>query len=370
MPAPRATFLLGFLLSVLVGLGLIILAVKLPLYLRIQTAPTVPSTITKQFTWTPPDNFPPGSYKAQIVAEDDAGGRTTREVEIVVEAPGEGEVLPGDLNRDGVVNIDDLTLVTSNFGRTASEASDQRADANADGIINIDDLNIVTSNFGRERISSGAFSVVDTNRDGTLTAEELTAALRRLTAAWGKKTGEAGFDTPLDFDQSGVISGNDLDEILRLVSSMSTPEQRRLKAFQTIDQNQDYTLTAAEMINALRGFRAALGKKEGDEGFDPKYDFNNSGGVAVNDLAFIRELRPQLAELEQRQLRAFEAIDKIIDQTNDYTLTAAEWQAGSAEFTSLLNQGQYKEAYDLNGDGKLNGLDVDFFSQLAQFVSA
>ncbi len=147
MPAKPRTVLLGVLLTALVGLAVILLATRLPLYLRVQTAPTVPSTLTKQFTWTPDSSVQPGTYTAHIVAEDGSGGRTTKDVEIVVTGDGTGSTIPGDLNRDGLVNIDDLTIVTSNFGRAAAEATDTRADANSDGLVNIDDLTIVTSNF-------------------------------------------------------------------------------------------------------------------------------------------------------------------------------------------------------------------------------
>jgi hypothetical protein len=57
---------------------------------------------------------------------------------------------PGDLNGDGVVNIDDLVLVTSHWGQTSSSPNwDVRADANGDGVVNIDDLTEVTSNWGK-----------------------------------------------------------------------------------------------------------------------------------------------------------------------------------------------------------------------------
>jgi hypothetical protein len=56
----------------------------------------------------------------------------------------------GDLNGDKVVNIDDLTLVTSHWGQTSSSPTwDARADANGDGVVNIDDLTEVTSNWGK-----------------------------------------------------------------------------------------------------------------------------------------------------------------------------------------------------------------------------
>ena len=49
-----------------------------------------------------------------------------------------------DVNKDGVVNILDLTLVASHFGETG----DIDADVNGDGVVNILDLTLVASHFG------------------------------------------------------------------------------------------------------------------------------------------------------------------------------------------------------------------------------
>ncbi|MDD9972691.1 MAG: dockerin type I domain-containing protein, partial [Candidatus Poribacteria bacterium] len=50
-----------------------------------------------------------------------------------------------DVNGDGVVNIQDLVLVASNFGQTGANP----ADVNSDGVVNIQDLVLVASNFGQ-----------------------------------------------------------------------------------------------------------------------------------------------------------------------------------------------------------------------------
>lgn len=49
-----------------------------------------------------------------------------------------------DVNKDGVINILDLTLVAANFGQTG----DIPADANGDNVVNILDLTLVASHFG------------------------------------------------------------------------------------------------------------------------------------------------------------------------------------------------------------------------------
>ena len=52
--------------------------------------------------------------------------------------------LVGDVNNDGVVNILDLVLAGSNFGKTGENS----ADVNGDGVVNIVDLVLVAGAFG------------------------------------------------------------------------------------------------------------------------------------------------------------------------------------------------------------------------------
>ena len=49
-----------------------------------------------------------------------------------------------DINNDGIVNIVDLTLVASNFGKSGENS----ADVNGDGVVNIIDLTLVAGAFG------------------------------------------------------------------------------------------------------------------------------------------------------------------------------------------------------------------------------
>ena len=52
--------------------------------------------------------------------------------------------LAEDINKDGIVNIQDLVLVASNFGQTGENV----ADVNADGVVNIVDLTLVAGAIG------------------------------------------------------------------------------------------------------------------------------------------------------------------------------------------------------------------------------
>ena len=70
-----------------------------------------------------------------MAPEDD-----TMEGEVVIEPVYRAE----DINEDGIVNVQDLVLVSANFGRTG----ENDADVNGDGIVDIVDLVKVAAAFG------------------------------------------------------------------------------------------------------------------------------------------------------------------------------------------------------------------------------
>lgn len=54
--------------------------------------------------------------------------------------------IPGDVNGDGVVNVQDLVLIASYFGETGVNT----ADVNGDGVVSVQDLVWVASYFGQD----------------------------------------------------------------------------------------------------------------------------------------------------------------------------------------------------------------------------
>ena len=81
-------------------------------------------------------------------------------------APVASEKIAADVNTDGVVNIQDMVLVASNFGKTGENV----ADVNTDGVVNIIDLTLVAGMLGN---AAGAPSVWGLDRELAPTREQV-----------------------------------------------------------------------------------------------------------------------------------------------------------------------------------------------------
>ena len=79
--------------------------------------------------------------------------------------------LEGDVNGDDVVNIQDLVLVASNFGKTGENTSD----VNSDGVVNIVDMTLVAAAIGN---AAGAPNICSRDLEVALTIAEIQQWLR------------------------------------------------------------------------------------------------------------------------------------------------------------------------------------------------
>ena len=66
------------------------------------------------------------------------------DAEYTVNTPTENASLAEDVNADGIVNVQDLVLLSSNLGKTGKN----KADVNADGVVDIRDLVRVAGALG------------------------------------------------------------------------------------------------------------------------------------------------------------------------------------------------------------------------------
>ena len=83
---------------------------------------------------------------------------------------------PADVNGDGIVNIQDLVLVSANFG----QAGQNSADVNGDGIVNIQDLVLVADAFGDGTTAAPILHPTDIEGLTVVEAQHLLTQARQL----------------------------------------------------------------------------------------------------------------------------------------------------------------------------------------------
>ena len=89
---------------------------------------------------TPSGSYPtgstPGTYSFTVAAVDAAGNTSPQSASVSVQVYG-----PSDINHDGKVNVIDLSLLLSNWGKSGN------GDVNGDGTVNVIDLSLLLSTW-------------------------------------------------------------------------------------------------------------------------------------------------------------------------------------------------------------------------------
>lgn len=85
-----------------------------------------------------------GTYTISATVRDGPGLTTTSSVSVTVA----NTFKQGDINIDNAVNILDLSILLSNWGRTSSTWTNVRADLNEDGTVTVLDLSVLLSKWG------------------------------------------------------------------------------------------------------------------------------------------------------------------------------------------------------------------------------
>ena len=89
--------------------------------------------------------------------------------------------VPGDANLDGVVDVNDLTSVLTNFNQSAGSNGWNLGDFNGDGKVDVNDLTILLTHYNQSLGASGAMAAVPEPSSVVLLG---VAALGLLGCAW------------------------------------------------------------------------------------------------------------------------------------------------------------------------------------------
>jgi poly(3-hydroxybutyrate) depolymerase len=106
--------------------------------------------------------------------------------------------LPGDLNNDGTVNVQDLSILLSDYN-----SSNAAADINGDGTVNILDLSALLSHFGQSGSTAGPPTVslsaspssISAGQSSTITWSSTNAASCTASGAWSGSRSTSGSQT-------------------------------------------------------------------------------------------------------------------------------------------------------------------------------
>src|SRR6185436_427760 len=74
--------------------------------------------------------------------------------------------LNADVNSDGTINILDLSIVASNYGKSGRNYSQGNIDGDGNGNVNISDLSILASQWGQSKIVP-AYYIATNGNDST-----------------------------------------------------------------------------------------------------------------------------------------------------------------------------------------------------------
>ena len=116
---------------------------------------------------TEPGVYYYGACVSEVANESNRNNNCSAAVAITVR-----NIQTVDVNKDGVVNIQDLVLVASSFGETG----ENNTDVNGDGVVNIQDLVLVAAAFGNSASAPAIYSQATDPLDASDVQQWLTQA--------------------------------------------------------------------------------------------------------------------------------------------------------------------------------------------------
>ncbi|MEW6218762.1 MAG: right-handed parallel beta-helix repeat-containing protein [Thermodesulfobacteriota bacterium] len=210
-----------------------------------------------------------GEGAIRVVVIDDGNGQGRR---IQVVGRPASRPVPGDLDRDQDLDLDDLALLAQGLSRCqADEGFMPAGDLDRDGCLGRSDL----------KRWAGLYRFVQAQRIGDLDGDGLVTAVdgERLAGALGTAAGQAGYMPKADLDGSGKVDRRDLGQWQRVA--------RLVTAQGLADLNGDWQVDRAD----AQVLQEAMGRCRPDSGFLSSADLDNDGCIGAGDAAVWRRLQ-------------------------------------------------------------------------------
>merc|ERR1719357_1169151 len=279
-----------------------------------------------------------------------------------------------DRNGDGSIDLAELTAALTssggNFTKQEIETIFAAADVDGNGEIDYEEFIALMCPSASDIIEKfrskyknlndvrSAFKRFDTNGDGALSKDELSAAMKSSGESYSDVEVDAIFSLG-DVDGDGEIT---LEEFVALMSPSASNIVQRLSksfknlqcvkdAFKEIDKDNDGLLTKKEMMQAHK-----FDSEEVDAIFELG-DINGDGQIDMGE--FISLIFPSAVDVALQVSSTFKTIDdvkaafKLLDKDGDGSIDRKEMASSGHKFNAAQVEAIFALG-DLNDDGAID----------------
>jgi len=293
------------------------------------------------------------------------------------------QFLEYDVNKDGRLSKDELALgmkKEKEFTKDQAELAFELADTNGDGEIDIREFIDLMFPSARELVTNlrkgfrgpedlrKKFDYWDSDKDGTLTIEELKEAAEKdgqqylstddINAIFA--VGDIDLDGKIDFGEFESMMTPSVSDIVTKFRCANRTVKDVKKAFKKYDINNDGKIDKNELTKALTNYKFNFSDQEVEVIFSAA-DSNSDGEICYEE--FMNLMCPDAGAIlgkfrkKYTSLNEVKAAFKKFDKNRDGSLNKSEVSRlmhstghsyTETEMDAIMNLG------DLNGDGELN----------------
>lgn len=225
--------------------------------------------------------------------------------------------ISGSSSYSSYVSSSSTTSATSNSKKFADDLL-KKLDTNGDGSIDKDELSSALTSDSKDGITvslSKAFTDLDSNDDDGLDADEL-AAMTPPPPPMQMDSGSAADEaqdllSALDTDGDGNVSSDELTAALSSSDSSADSSQ----VFDALDTNQDGTVSLDELTASLQAQQPPPPPAQDSSDLFSSLDSDGDGSITADELS--AALTPDSSNQQQTTTQATEALNRMVAALSD-----------------------------------------------------